>query len=99
MKLYEVYSGVACPRCGHTEARDHGPYAEDDYFPEIDDANGGPPDSHLHLMTCAGCHKPFDAGPEWLGRKRSATWPPEIRDLWAEGSTATAEGWSGDIPF
>jgi hypothetical protein len=61
MKLYEVYTDTECPRCGCTEARDHGPYEPDGY-----DYALGPVRPQVHLMTCLGCHKSFDAAPDWL---------------------------------
>jgi hypothetical protein len=60
MSIYRVYTDVACPRCGCTEARDDGPY---EYMP-LDDALGGPPDPRVHLMWCLGCGKSFDVAPE-----------------------------------
>lgn len=63
MKLYEVYENTTCPRCGHVGAADCGPY---DYEPAFDDALGGPPDDHVHLMVCHGCRSCYDVAPaEW----------------------------------
>lgn len=60
MSLYRVYEDTECPRCGHVGATDHGPY---DYEPAFDDALGGPPDAHIHLMTCHNCRSCYDAAP------------------------------------
>jgi len=55
---YEPYL-VPCPRCGYPDSRDDGPYEPH----WTDAALGGPPDPRVHLLWCAACGKPFDAGP------------------------------------
>jgi hypothetical protein len=80
MTLYEIYDGVECTWCGSRNTRDRGPYEDGP------DATFGPDDAAVHMMSCNGCTKWFDAAPEAVVRRRlnyiqaitgkPVEWPP-----------------------